>query len=236
MLKRVKKLAGIFLNPQYAQGLLYGVVSAVEHEPVLRQIDCRTVVDVGANRGQFTLMIRKCFPDVAIYSFEPLPKPAARFRRLFSGDELVKLFEVAVGPKNETATIHVSRRDDSSSLMAITALQEQVFPGTEEVSRQTVRVGPLSQFVSSQDLQSPALLKVDVQGYELQTLKGCEELLGHFAYIYVECSFVELYEGQENANDVITFLQNRGFVLKGIYNMIYDRSGNAVQGDFLFAR
>lgn len=155
---------------------------------------------------------------------------------MFSGDNGIKLYEVAVGPRNETATIHVSRSDDSSSLLAITTSQSQIFPGTEEVGTHKVQVGPLSQFISPQDIKSPALLKIDVQGYELQTLKGCIELLKRFTYVYVECSFVELYRGQALANEVISFLQDLGFVLEGIYNMTYDQHGNAIQGDFLFTR
>jgi len=70
LLKRVKKLASIFRNPHYIRGLRYGVAATLEHEPVLRQIDCRTVVDIGANHGQFSLVSRECFPDAEIISFE----------------------------------------------------------------------------------------------------------------------------------------------------------------------
>jgi len=203
---------------------------------VLQNLDCRSVIDIGANRGQFALVARRYFPNAKIVSFEPLPKPAALFRRVFARDDATMLHVVAVGPKSEQCAMHVSGRDDSSSLMAIMPLQAQIFPGTKEVSTQTVQVGPLSQFLSSQDIASPALLKIDVQGYELQTLEGCSELLEHFTYVYVECSFVELYAGQALANEVILFLQEIGFMLKGIYNMTYDQHGNAIQGDFLFAR
>jgi hypothetical protein len=143
---------------------------------------------------------------------------------------------VAVGPRVGNATIHISARDDSSSLLPITALQNQIFPGTSEIGQETVRIGPLREFVRSEEIEPPALLKIDVQGYELETLKGCESLLDRFAYIYVECSFVELYAGQANASEVIDFLHERGFVLKGIYNITYDRSGLAVQADFFFGR
>jgi len=61
-------------------------------------------------------------------------------------------------------------------------------------------------------------------------------LLHCFAYIYAECSFMELYEDQALADEVIAYLRRHGFRLQGIYNMAYDPKGNAVEGDFLFAK
>ena len=86
------------------------------------------------------------------------------------------------------------------------------------------------------DLAAPALLKLDVQGYELQALRGCETLLDAFAWVYCECSFVALYEGQALADEVIAWLRVRGLRLVGVNNMANDRDGRAVQADFLFGR
>lgn len=102
------------------------------------------------------------------------------------------------------------------------------------VATETIQVSLLSQFLAPQDIESPALLKLDVQGYELEALKGCEDLLNRFTYVYVECSFVELYKGQALADEVIAWLRDRGFPLRGCYNMAYDWRGQAVQADFLF--
>lgn len=208
----------------------------MEHERVLSGLDCRTVVDIGANRGQFALVARRRLPHARILSFEPLPAAAAKFRAVFAGDDRVTLHEVAIGPAPGNATIHISRRDDSSSLLPITAAQASLFPGTEEAATAVVRVAPLLEFIPAAKIEAPALLKVDVQGYELQALRGCEELLSRFAYVYVECSFVELYASQALADEVIAWLRERGFRLRGVHNMDYDRGGRAIQADFLFAR
>ena len=78
------------------------------------------------------------------------------------------------------------------------------------------------------------LMLLDVQGYELEALKGCDGLLGCFEYVYAECSFMELYEGQPLADTIIAWLRERGFRLQGVYNLTYNPKGRAVQGDFLF--
>lgn len=211
------------------------VLVSAEHKNILKQ-DFFTVVDIGGNRGQFALAARQWAPQARVISFEPLPGAAATFRAVFANDTRVVLHESAIGPKEERVTIHVSARDDSSSLLPIAGLQSQIFPGTEEVATQMVRVAPLDAFVKPKEIQSPALLKLDVQGYEHEALQGCESLLSHFDSVYCECSFVELYEEQKLAADVIEWLAERGFPLQGIYNTAYGRNGLAIQADFLFER
>jgi len=232
-----KKLAALLKSPYCHSRLLrYRVAAGVEHSGVLSGLDCRTVVDIGANRGQFALVARRRLPQARILSFEPLPAASAKFRAVFAGDDRVTLHEVAIGPAPGNATIHISRRDDSSSLLPITATQVALFPGTAEVATTIVRVAPLREFISAAKIEAPALLKVDVQGYELQALRGCEDLLNRFAYVYAECSFMELYAGQALADEVIAWLRERGFKLRGVHNMDYDPGGRAIQADFLFAR
>jgi len=236
-LKRAKKLIDILIRPRLARALLrYGVAASVEHVAALCDLQCRTVVDIGANRGQFTLVASHYYQDAVIFSFEPLQRAAEIFRRVFTSDTSVKLHQVAIGPEAGSATLHVSKHDDSSSLLPITALQNQIFPSTQESGTETIKVGRLEDYISAERIQSPALLKLDVQGFELSALKGCETLLQHFSHVYVECSFMELYQGQALADEVIAWLRERGFALSGVHNMAYDRSGKAVQADFLFDR
>jgi FkbM family methyltransferase len=210
------------------------VLLSAEHKNVLMQ-GFTSVVDIGANRGQFALAVRQWAPNARVISFEPLPEPAAIFRSVFANDAQVLLHESAIGPKEESVPIHISARDDSSSLLPIAEQQSQIFPGTEEVGTQTVRVAPLDVFIKPEDIRSPALLKLDVQGYEYEALQGCESLLSCFDSVYCECSFVEFYEGQKLAADVIAWLAARGFRLGGVHNASF-LDGIALQADFLFSR
>ena len=232
------KLAGILAVPAWRQALRqHRVAAGVEHAGVLRNLGpLQTVVDIGANRGQFALVARHVFPQARIISFEPLAGPAALWRAVFAGDDKARLVEAAVGPKPGAAQIHLSARDDSSSLLPITARQNALFPGTAEAGTATIQVVRLTDALAAADIAAPALLKLDVQGFELQALAGCDELLDRFTWIYVECSFIELYAGQAMADDVIAWLRECGFGLRGVYHMAYDGDGRAVQADFLFGR
>jgi len=222
------------LNLLWLRALRLGVAASIEHKSVLRNLHACTVIDIGANRGQFALVARLAFPTAKIISFEPLPKPAALFRRVFARDDVVVLHVAAIGPTSGQCAMHVSGRDDSSSLLPISALQEKIFPGTSEVGTVAVHVAPLDTFINEEDIVAPAMLKLDVQGFELDALQGCESLLSKFEWVYCECSFVELYSGQKLAADVISWLSDKGFRVKGIYNPAYDSEGQAIQADFLF--
>jgi len=150
-LARTGKLAALLRIPAFRGALRHHRVAAgVEHAQLLQGLGCRTAVDIGANRGQFSLVTRHCFPDAQIISFEPLRGPAEIFRRIFEGDTSVELHQVAIG-------------DDSSSLLPITALQNQVFPGTQETGTTAVEVRRLDEVLKPDEITAPALLKLDMQ-------------------------------------------------------------------------
>ena len=230
------KLGAILVRRPYRTAFLrFGCAAAVEHTAVLKSMPFRTVVDIGANRGQFALAARHCLPAAGIISFEPLADAACRYRSLLGRDPGVTLYQAAVGASSSEEVMHVSKMDHSSSLLPITLTQLTVFPGTGEAGTEMVKVVPLGEYVSPAELESPALMKLDVQGYEIEALRGCEELLDRFACILVEGSFMELYEGQPLADELIEWLRARGIRLAGVHNVVYDRAGRTIQADFLFA-
>ncbi len=211
-------------------------MGGIEHELVLRSLNCECIVDIGANRGQFTLISRRVFPKARIYSFEPLEEPAKIFKQIFDKDPEIYLFPYAIGKAKTTAAIHVTKDDDSSSLLPITKTQSNMFPGATEKETRQVLVSPLSQLIDPASIPSASLLKIDVQGYELDVLQGCEDVLQKFSHLYIECSFIELYEGQALAHQIIAWLEQRNFILSGIHNLYYGKNGMAIQADFLFSK
>jgi FkbM family methyltransferase len=236
VLRKATKAFSLISTSSYRSALLGGVAAAVEHEAVLRVVQSDCVVDIGANKGQFALVARRFLPNATIYSFEPLRRPAAIFRNVFQDDSRVTLFQFAIGPEDSETLIHVSERDDSSSILPITQNQVALFPGTAESGTETIKIAPLSHLLPRESLPPNGFLKLDVQGFELSALAGCEEVLASFGWVYVECSFIELYSGQALVHEVIEWLHERGFSLGGVYNVNYDQKGLSVQADFLFQR
>lgn len=232
-LLRVRKLWAGLRRPAYRRALRFGVGASIEHTEALSRFDFDTVVDVGANRGQFSTFSRAMFPSCRIVAFEPLDRPAGTFDALFGHDPTVRLVRAALGTRRGTLTMHVTEHDDSSSPLAIGAAQRSTF-GTVVVERREAPCGPLSDFLREGDLGARNLLKIDTQGFELEVLRGAEDLLGRFAAIYCELSFVELYSGQPLASEVIGYLGARGFNLAGVYNAASAPVLGSVQADMLF--
>jgi len=130
--------------------------------------------------------------------------------------------------------LNVTRSDDSSSVLKPTSLQVETFRHTNAVSAIEVDVYPLDSKVSVEEVSKPVLLKIDVQGFELEVLNGATRLLASGIDVLVELSFVELYEGQALASDVVSALVKREYLLRGIYSITKAPNGTPLQADFLF--
>jgi len=233
----LSKIARVLWIRQYRAAFLRTrVVAATEHDRILAGLGLDTVVDIGANRGQFALCIRRLYPQARIISFEPLQQAAATFHRTFSSDPRVTLFSKAVAAESGSASLHVPRWDGSSSLLPIAQAQRDNFPFMQEARLETVETAPLAACIDAGSIKGRALLKLDVQGFELAALRGCEDLLDRFSFVYVEASFVELYVGQPLATEVVAFLLARGLKLTCVANLSSGRSQRPIQADFLFSR
>ena len=236
-MNKVIKFCLIMKNPQYRRAFLrHRVAAAVEHENLFSRIgsELETVVDIGANRGQFALIASVHAPKAQIHSFEPLEEANEVFRLVFQEQPNVVLHKHAIGSALAEALLHVSRADDSSSLLPISDLQVSIFPGTEERSVRAVEVKPLAETLNKAMLHPPALLKIDVQGYELEVLKGCADLLTSFNYLLIEGSYVELYEGQALVDEIIQYLDLAGFEFVERQNLMRNKQHEPIQADFFF--
>lgn len=218
----------------WRHGLRSAVAATVEHDSLPIRQDLRTAVDVGANKGQFALYALARFPSTRVIAFEPLPGPREQMARLFQRENRVEILPFALGDTEGEVTIHLSARDDSSSLLPIGGRQVSNFPGTEEVGTARAEVRRLENVLADRGVVRPALLKIDVQGFELPVLRGAEQVIRSFDQILVEASFVELYEGQALFPEIDSHLKTHGFHLVSGRISASDPSGRWLQGDFLY--
>lgn len=236
-LVRLRKAALLTGRAPWRHGLRHGVAATVEHGTLERLIAPRTVVDIGANKGQFTLFALGAFKGCRVIAFEPLPGPAGRFRTVTARYPQVTLHEVAIGPDSGEAVIHLSQREDSSSLLPMGERMGEAFPEAVSAGRtQRIRIVRLEERIAAADIVRPALLKLDVQGYELEALRGCGSLLGLFDHVYVECSYVELYQGQVLIDELKDHLASAGFTMTHELNRVEQPGLGPIQSDCLFAR
>jgi len=233
--RRLRKSLLLLRRPAWRRAARSGVAAAVEHRDVPFGPRFATIIDVGAHHGQFSLLARDLYPGAHIVCVEPLPAAVDRLREVHAGDERVTIVPFAAAGADGRRNLHVSRKTDSSSLLPILKPYVDAFPGTEEEGTIEVDVRPLD-LLLSQELGRAALLKIDVQGGELEVLRGAAGLLSRVEAAFVECSFVEFYAGQALADEVIGAFLLHGLRLDGVYSVVRDGSGRCLQADLLFRR
>lgn len=233
-LRRMRKLVLLLRQRPYRTALRHGVGAAIEHEDVAFSHDFASVIDVGAHHGQFALLALRRFPRAALWCLEPLAEAQAKLRAVLN-HRSATVIASAAGRITGERDFHVSQATDSSSLLPILENCTAAFPGTNEAKTLTVPVVALDELFKEPPAR-PCLLKIDSQGSELDVLRGAEQLLETVDELFVECSFIEFYAGQELISQVIAYLLERRFWLTGVYSVVHDRSGRCLQADLLFAQ
>lgn len=205
---------------------------------MLEHLGIGTVLDVGANIGQFATALRASGYRGTIVSCEPLSDAFAHLRRRAGHDPSWEVRQTAVGRESGTARINVSANSFSSSLLEMTAAHTSAAPGSETVAAETVPLTTLEELARELDVDPDrTLLKIDTQGYEPQVLDGAGPLVGKLAAISLELSFVPLYAGQQLFDELVARLREAGYVLYAIEGGFGDkRTGRMLQCDGLFVR
>lgn len=234
--RKLGKLARLVMRPDYRSALRHGVAAGVEHHEVAFEREPRSVLDVGANRGQFVLFALHRFPGAVVHCVEPIPAAVDTLRRVVGDHPGVRIHPVAAAGQPGEAVLHVSASDDSSSLLAVGSRLQRAYPGTRTVQEIAVPMARLDALLDPQDLPGPCLMKIDVQGFEAEVVRGAAGLLPHIDDILVECSFVELYDGQPLADDLTAQLLEAGYRLRGVFGVMTDDKGTCLQADLLFSR
>lgn len=202
---------------------------------LMRERRIATLIDVGANQGQYAEHIRSAGFAGAILSFEPGEAAYSRLVATARCDPRWETRRMALGENADTLTLHVSANSVSSSLLEIGTSHVAAAPGSAPVSSERVEVQRL-------DTQVPPdagrlMLKLDTQGYELPVLRGASKVMDDVHVIQVELSFIELYSGQATYLDVLKFLNLEGFepwlVLPGFSD---PASGRMLQADVVACR
>jgi FkbM family methyltransferase len=195
----------------------------------------RSVLDVGANAGQFTVAAAKLLAPQTIHSFEPLSSSYQALLANTARLQGVTTHQIALGSVDGQADITVNRFPHSSSLLPLGARHAQAFPEAMEQRTERVEVRRLDSVVAASELARPCLLKLDVQGFEKEVLKGARESLRSVDYVIAELSFRELYVGEPLFDDMCAFLKDNGFSFLRPLDFLRDpRNGEILQMDALF--
>jgi len=194
--------------------------------------DIKTVIDIGSNKGQFSLLTRYYFPKAKIYSFEPQGRILSKQKKIFSNDSNIKFFQMGLGNEKCNKKFYVTNREDSSSFLE----PKNTYVETYKIkSFKKIKINKLENMINSDKLEKNVLVKLDVQGFELEVLKGAKKLLNKIDYIITEMSYQNIYKNQVVRSDLKLFLKKNNFVkVKNINITKFDKK--LFQSDALFRK
>jgi FkbM family methyltransferase len=222
------------LKGTLASGLRLGHIDTLELVELASQAGISVMYDIGANVGTWSLLAKALVPDARIEAFEPLPKHQAEFLRNFTGSTDVTLHPIAVGSDNGTETFHVTHFSDASSLLQPNEASWSQF-GVREVQHLPLPVVRLDDYRRDRQLPRPDLIKLDIQGFEVEALRCAPECLMSAKAVITEVSFIEYYEGQCLFHDLVAHLARFGLFMQAFgINMPTGKSVG--QTDVLFMR
>jgi FkbM family methyltransferase len=176
-----------------------------------QQIVPVTIIDIGANIGQFAVASAKLFPGVAIHCFEPNPESVARLSKNLSKLPNTFVYPIACGERNGEVEFRVNAYSPSSSILPLGPAHKAAFPRAEEKATINVKLSTLDDALDGVPIEHPTLLKIDVQGYESNTLLGAKKTLRQIDYVVIETAFKPMYEGDSVFADVCSILEADGF-------------------------
>jgi FkbM family methyltransferase len=196
------------------------------------------VLDVGANAGQFGERLRAGGYGGRIVSFEPLSAPFERLAAAARHDEGWEVRRTALGEADGAAEVNVSANSYSSSLLPMRDAHRASAPESGYVGTETVPVARLDTLWDEVVRPGERVwLKLDVQGFEPQVLRGAGDRIDAVECVQTEMAFVSLYEGDVGWRALADWLADRGFRLAGFEAGFCDRAtGEMLQGDGIFVR
>jgi len=184
------------------------------------------VLDIGASNGQWTRECQKIFPAARYVLVDPLERNQHSLLAMANADKRVEVWRGAVG--SFAGFIDIYDHGDQSS-----ALGSAEFSGPPVA----VEMRTLDSIFDSTGSSAPALLKADVQGFELEVLRGAPRCLQSVEILVLEVSYRRMYENSALAHEVIAYVGERGFRIYDVCSYLQrPADGALVQSDIVFVR
>jgi FkbM family methyltransferase len=230
--RRLRRMAK--LKQTSAKGLSLGHIDSLELLELSKALIIETIYDVGANVGTWTLLAKSVFPHATVDAFEPLPNHQKNFEINVESVLGTKLHCIALGAENTTGDLRVTDFSDASSFLPLADAGRNQFR-LEEIATHSTEIRKLDDYQTEAQIALPDLIKLDVQGFELEVLKGAVKCLKTTKAVIIEMSFKEYYVGQCQFHEIVGFLAHFGLFIQafGINTPLGEKLG---QTDVLFMR
>jgi len=233
----VKKIFTMLLEPiglelrfKKDQGLNHGfnhMFERLEHYKKLG-FHPEVILDIGASNGFFTKKCLNIFPDSKYMCVEPQKEHLKKLEKLKTKTPNVEFWQGCLGSEFKTAVLNVD--GDGSSIL--TGHNNNPYGEQREIIVETAE-----KLIESGTFLKPDFIKVDVQGYEIEVLKGFGKHLQNIEAVLLEASFFKFQTGMPIIQEVLEYMKINGFVLRDIFSLsTRPLDGSAAQTDLFFLR
>jgi len=198
-----------------------------------------TIFDIGANEGQFGVILRDFGYKGKIISFEPLTNAREELYRISQDDPFWEIApQAAIGDEDGEIEINISGNSESSSVLNMLDSHLEAAPSSKYISKEKVPLRKLDTLLPDFiEPDSVVFLKIDTQGYEEKVMNGAKELIKNIVGLQLEISLVPLYETHSLLDDMLQNLKEKGFELWGISTVFSDpHTAQLLQIDATFFR
>ncbi len=168
---------------------------------------CKVIFDIGTNFGYYTLLAIQNNKNAIVYSFEPAPATFEMFNEnlILNGFSTDNCFNLGVSDSAGRFRLYLA--DDDNSGMTSLAMPAS-FSGKEVM----IDVVSIDDFVDQKEIREMQLVKIDVEGNELNVLKGMEKTLNEFKPIlFIEMVEQNLKKFNHSLSDIYGFLDNHNY-------------------------
>jgi FkbM family methyltransferase len=204
-------------------------------KPWLADLAPATVVDIGVNHSQFLHLASRLWPGADIIGVEPNAALAEKANRYYSDNPRVRVEACAVGAENGEIDLFVTANDQNSSIHKPTDAFHDDRSNDGVVRTDPVKLSRLDALLDG--VKGPMLLKIDVQGAELEVLQGAGDRLDDVTVIIIESPFEVSYDGAAGFDEIYRFLTARGFAYGGALGQLNSKhTGRVRQEDSIYVR
>ena len=181
--------------------------------------DNPTILDVGANLGQSIDRFRQIWPSSRIISFEPNPSSVRQLFKKYSDTIGITIVESAVADLSSHRRLF---QFEDSALNSFFDRHDDSWITEDSTGSTEVSCVTLDDYCVRNGLEYIDLLKVDVQGAELDVISGATRLLDNslIGLVQLEMIFCDLYEGGVPAGSLLNKMDSLGYELVGFYQQV----------------
>jgi FkbM family methyltransferase len=222
-----------YLETKYYRGYVH--IEKVISLAKSLHLEEQTILDVGGSNGYTASLFSKAFPESKVYAFEPIEESYNKIRLVSGQYPNIIPVRTALGNFRGETKINIAESISSSSILNLNADEKSDEFGRilKSTGAEIINVDLLDNLIPSG--QEVSILKIDVQGYELEVLKGGRKTLSKTRFVVLEISNHGGYVNSPKYHEIDEFLRNESFCIYDIFPSIHDNM-QLIEWDVIYKR